>query len=74
MADCVDELANDLQEQLAEKAKYFVAYNIAVDESMVATDTAQNVNFHAWEGFVSEELLGVKSMHGTTIGNHFSIS
>lgn len=41
VADRVCELATDLQAQLMEKGKDFIAYSLAVDESADATDTAQ---------------------------------
>ena len=40
VADCVCDLATDLQQQLMGKGKYFIAYSLAVDESSDTSDTA----------------------------------
>ena len=40
-ADCVCDLATNLQQQLVGKGKDFIAYSLAVDESSDASDTAQ---------------------------------
>ncbi|KAK2814429.1 hypothetical protein Q5P01_000472 [Channa striata] len=55
VAERACELATNLQEQLMRKGEDFVAYSLAVDEM------DKNV-------CVTEELLGLKSMHGTTTG------
>ncbi|XP_065098135.1 general transcription factor II-I repeat domain-containing protein 2-like [Paramisgurnus dabryanus] len=71
VADRMCELATDLQEQLIERGKDFIAYSLAVDESTDATDTAQLAIFIRGVDSslcVTEELLGIKSMHGTTTG------
>ncbi|XP_069777943.1 general transcription factor II-I repeat domain-containing protein 2A-like [Narcine bancroftii] len=65
------ELATNLQEQLKEKGKDFMAYSLAADESSDTTDTAQLSIFIRGVDTklsVTEELLGLKSMHGTTTG------
>ncbi|XP_069774260.1 general transcription factor II-I repeat domain-containing protein 2A-like [Narcine bancroftii] len=64
------ELATNL-EQLKEKGKDFMAYSLAVDESSDTSDTAQLSIFIRGVDTklsVTEELLGLKSMHGTTTG------
>lgn len=71
MASRVDELASDLQMQLKVKAKEFVAFSLAADESTDRTDTAQlSVFIRGVDSqlSVTEELLDVKSIHGTTTG------
>ncbi|XP_066512762.1 general transcription factor II-I repeat domain-containing protein 2A-like [Hoplias malabaricus] len=71
VANRVCEMATDLKTQLIERAKDFVAYSLAVDETTDATDTAQLVIFiHGVDSnlCVTEEILDIKSMHGTTKG------
>ncbi|XP_062373410.1 general transcription factor II-I repeat domain-containing protein 2-like [Sardina pilchardus] len=71
VAHRVCELATDLQEQLMGKGKTFQAYSLAVDESSDASDTAQlSIFIRGVDSSlcVTEELLGLKSMHGTTTG------
>ncbi|CAI5691491.1 unnamed protein product [Oreochromis niloticus] len=71
VADRTRELANNLYNQLMEKGNSFVAFSLAVDESSVASDTAQlSVFIRGVDSTlcVTEELLGLKSMHGTTTG------
>ena len=71
VADCVCDLATDLKQQLMGKGKYFVAYSLAVDESSDTSDTAQlSIFIRGVDSTlcVTEELLGLKSMHGTTTG------
>ncbi|KAL1268530.1 hypothetical protein QQF64_033893 [Cirrhinus molitorella] len=61
----------DIRGQLIEKGKNFIAYSLAVDESTDTTDTAQLAVFIRGVDSslcVTEELLGIKSMHGTTTG------
>src|SRR4029434_3298955 len=41
VADCVCDLATDLQQHLMGKRKDFIAYSLAVDESSDTSDTAQ---------------------------------
>ena len=65
------ELASDLQIQLKAKAKEFVSYSLAADESTDRTDTAQLSIFIRGvdaKFSVTEELLDFKSIHGTTTG------
>ncbi|KAK0138753.1 General transcription factor II-I repeat domain-containing protein 2 [Merluccius polli] len=71
VASRVDELASDLQIQLKAKAKEFVSYSLAADESTDRTDTAQLSIFIRGvdaKFAVTEELLDLKSIHGTTTG------
>ena len=75
MASRVDELASDLQTQLKTKAKEFVSYSLAADESTDRTDTAQLSIFIRGvdaQFSVTEELLDLhfflKSIHRTTTG------
>jgi len=71
VADRTCELATNLHEQLMEKGKDFVAFSLAVDESSDTSDTAQLSIFIRGVDSnlcVTEELLGLKSMHGTTTG------
>ena len=52
-----------------EKGKDFIAYSLAVDESSDTSGTAQlSIFIHGVDSSlcVTEELLGLKSMHGTT--------
>lgn len=71
MASRVDELASDLQIQLKCKAKEFVLYSLAADESTDRTDTVQLAIFirgvDAQFSF-TEERLDLKVIHGTTTG------
>ncbi|XP_060786987.1 general transcription factor II-I repeat domain-containing protein 2-like [Neoarius graeffei] len=71
LADRICELATDLQAQLIEKGKYFIAYSLAVNESTDTTDTAQLAIFIRGVDSslcVTEELLGIIPMHDTTTG------
>ncbi|KAI7811513.1 putative general transcription factor II-I repeat domain-containing protein 2A-like, partial [Triplophysa rosa] len=71
VASRVDELASDIQAQLKDKAKDFVAYSLAVDESADKTDTAQlSIYIRGIDAqfSVTEELLDIRAMHGTTSG------
>ncbi|CAI9726800.1 Hypothetical predicted protein [Octopus vulgaris] len=71
VADRVCEMATDLKIQLIEKGKKFVAYSVAVDETIDTTDTAQLAIFICGldsDLFSVEEILDIKSMHGTTTG------
>lgn len=71
VANRVCEMATDLKTQLIERAKDFVAYSLAVDESTDTTDTAQLAIFIREVDSnlcVTEEILDIKSMHGTTKG------
>ena len=71
VADCVCDLATDLQQQLMGKGKDFIAYSLAVDESSDTSDTAQlSIFIRGVDSTlcVIDELLGFKSMRGTTTG------
>ena len=71
VADRVCEMATDLRTQLSERSKDFIAYSLAVDESTDMTDTAQLAIFIRGVDSdlrVTEEILDIKSMHGTTTG------
>ncbi|GAA6098908.1 general transcription factor II-I repeat domain-containing protein 2-like, partial [Tachysurus ichikawai] len=71
VAERTCELATNLHDQLMEKGKGFVSFSLAVDESTDASDTAQlSVFIRGVDSnlCVTEELLGFKSMHGTTTG------
>ena len=71
IADQVCEMATDLKTQLIERRKDFVAYSLAVDKSTDMTDTAQLaiLNLGVDSSLcVKEEVLDIKSMHGTTKG------
>ena len=72
VANCVCDLATDLQQQLIGKGKDSIAYSLAVDESSDTFDTAQLSIFirgvDSTRLCVIDELLGFKSMHGTTTG------
>lgn len=71
IADRVKELAGNLSTQLAEESRSFTAFSLAVDESTDNTDTAQLSIFIRGvksDLSVTEELLDVAAMHGTTTG------
>ncbi|XP_058025772.1 general transcription factor II-I repeat domain-containing protein 2-like [Ahaetulla prasina] len=71
VADQICELATDLQVQLFEKGKDFIAYSLAVDKSTDITGMAQLTVFIRGVDSslcVTEELLDMRSMHGTTTG------
>ena len=65
------ELSSILHKQLTKKRKDFITYFFAVDESSDTSDTAQRSIFIRGVDSslcITEELLGLKSMHGTTTG------
>ena len=61
--DRVKELAGDLATQLAEEARSYRAFSLAVDDSADNSDTVQLSIFIRG---VKSELLDVVAMHGTT--------
>jgi hypothetical protein len=72
VAKCVNDLAGDIQCQLKEKCKNFVAYSIAIDESTDVKDIAQLVVFVRGvnEDFeLVEELLELVPMKGKTVAD-----
>ncbi|XP_067943372.1 general transcription factor II-I repeat domain-containing protein 2-like [Watersipora subatra] len=71
VAERVCELSTNLHKQLIKKGKDFIAYSLAVDESSDTSDTAQlSIFIRGVDSSlcVTEELLGLKSIHGTTTG------
>uniref|UniRef100_UPI0037E80544 general transcription factor II-I repeat domain-containing protein 2B-like n=1 Tax=Semicossyphus pulcher TaxID=241346 RepID=UPI0037E80544 len=71
IADRVKELAGNLATQLAEDTRGYIAFSLALDESTDNTDTAQlSICIRAVKSdlSVTEELLDVAAMHGTTTG------
>ena len=69
VADCVCDLATDLQQQLMGKGKDLIAYSLSVDESIKKSDTAQLSIFICGVDstlYVVEDEF--KSMHDTTTG------
>uniref|UniRef100_A0A3B1JQL7 General transcription factor II-I repeat domain-containing protein 2B-like n=1 Tax=Astyanax mexicanus TaxID=7994 RepID=A0A3B1JQL7_ASTMX len=71
IADRVKELAENLATQLAEETRSYTAFSLAVDESTDNTDTAQLAIFIRGvksDLSVTEDLLDVAAMHGTTTG------
>ena len=69
----IEDIANNITEQLRQKAIEFSYYSLAIDKSTDSTDTAQvlvfvrgiNDNFN-----VSEELADMQSMQGRTTGKN----
>ena len=67
----VCELSTNLHKQLIKRGKDFIGYFLVVDESSDTFDTSQlSIFIRAVDSSlcVTEELLGLKSMHGTTTG------
>jgi hypothetical protein len=73
VADCVNDLAGDIQCQLKEKCKDFVAYSVAIDESIDVIDIAQlAVIIRGVNGLsISVELLELVPMKGKTGTDEF---
>ncbi|XP_029647131.1 general transcription factor II-I repeat domain-containing protein 2-like [Octopus sinensis] len=67
----VEHIERNIKSQLKDKANKFVCFSVALDESIDVSDTSQlllfirgiNANFE-----ITEELVSVHSMHGTTTG------
>ena len=73
IADRVCELSTNLRTQLSERSRDFIAYSLAVDESTDMTGTAQLPIFIRVVDSnlrVREEIVNIKSMHGTTTGEN----
>ena len=73
IADRVKELAGDLATQLAKEARSYLAFSLAVDESTDNSDTEQLSIFIRGvksDLSVTEELLDVVAVHGTTTGRN----
>ena len=73
IADRVKELAGHLATQLAQEARSYLAFSLAVDESTDNLDTAQLSIFIRGvksDVSVTEELLDVVAMHGNTTGRN----
>ncbi|XP_045678765.1 general transcription factor II-I repeat domain-containing protein 2-like isoform X1 [Phyllostomus hastatus] len=71
IANRVKELAGNLTTQLVEEARSYMAFSLAVDESTDNTDTSHLSIFIRGvkaDFSVTEELLDVITMHGTTTG------
>jgi len=71
IADRVKELAGNLATQLAEEKGSYLAFSLAFDESTDNMDTAHLSIFIRGvkaDFTVSEEILDVAAMHGTTTG------
>eukprot|EP00079_Xenopus_tropicalis_P019879 XP_012810096.1 PREDICTED: general transcription factor II-I repeat domain-containing protein 2-like [Xenopus tropicalis] len=71
IADRVQELSGNLSSQLAEQACSYLAFSLAIDESTDNTGTAQLSIFIRATNTdlsVTEELLDVSALHGTTTG------
>ena len=71
VVDRMCELSTNLHEQLIKKGKDFTAYSLTVDESSDTSDTPQlSIFIHGVDSSlcIQEELLGLKSIHGTTTG------
>ncbi|CAI9716044.1 transcription factor II-I repeat domain-containing 2-like [Octopus vulgaris] len=67
----VEHIERNIKSQLKDKTSKFVCFSVALDESIDVSDTSQlllfirgiNANFE-----ITEELVSVHSMHGTTTG------
>lgn len=73
----VEELSSDLNDQLKEKIRSFIAFSIALDESTDVTDTAQLAIFIRGVDAslnVTEEFVSVVPMTDTTTANDVFVS
>lgn len=72
IAERIDLLSINLKKQLVKKGKDFIAYSLAVDESTDISDIAQlSIFIRGVDSSlnVTEELLALRPMHGTTTGH-----
>lgn len=71
VAQRIREMADDITDQLREKAKTFQFFSVATDESTDTTDYAEvmfilrGIDENFW---ITEELAQVVALHGTTKG------
>ena len=71
VAERSNDIADEIENQLRNTCSKFVFFSLALDESTDAVDTAQLAIFVRGvdlSGTVTEELLTVRPMHGTTTG------
>ncbi|KAL4098878.1 hypothetical protein QTP88_023396 [Uroleucon formosanum] len=67
----IDDISNNLNSQVSNKTQEFISFSIALDESTDVSDTSQLLLFIRGVNKdlgISNELLSVHSMHGTTTG------
>jgi len=67
----IDDISNNLNSQVSNKTQEFISFSIALDESTDVCDTSQLLLFIRGVNKdleISNELLSVHSMHGTTTG------
>ena len=72
IADRVCKMSANLRAQLSKRSIDFIAYSLAVDESTDMTDPAHLAIFIRGMDSnlrVTEEIVDIKSLHGTTTGN-----
>lgn len=60
-------MATDLRSQLTERSKDFIALSLAAASPGLLAIFIHGVDFNLW---VTEEILGIKSMHATMTGNN----
>ncbi|KAJ0069923.1 hypothetical protein NL108_016510 [Boleophthalmus pectinirostris] len=77
MTERIEELSGDLKSQLKDKAKSFIAFSVALDESTDVTDVAQLAIFIRGVDAslnVTEEFVSVVPMTDTTTANDVFVS